>query len=270
MADNSPATVARELAMGFRGSQLLFVMAELGIADQLAGGPLDSSDLATRLNAAPDALHRVLRALAQFGVLEYGADGCFALTSVGDCLRSDRPDSLRPVARFWGHEMFQRSWGNLLHTVVTGETAFNHIFGMPAFDYLERHPDASAIYNPGMAKLQASTTPAIAAAYDFGAFDTIIDVGGGNGSLLAGILQAHPGPRGIVFDLPHARAEAEETLQRAGLAERACFKAGDFFDAVPTGGDCHILRQVIHDWNDKKAEAILLRCREALPASGCR
>lgn len=268
MADVAPAAVARQLLMGFRGTDLLYVMAELEIADQLANGPLDSAELAARLDAHPDALHRVLRALAQLGVLDHQPDGRFALTPVGDCLRSDRADSLRPMARFWGHETIQRPWGNLLHSVRTGESAFLHIFGVPVFDYLETDPDLAAIYHDGMARMRAAATAAIPAAYDFAPFGTIVDVGGGNGSLLVEILHAFPQPRGIVFDLPHAREEAQAALQDAGLAERVRFDAGDFFAAVTTGGDCYLLRQVIHDWDDARADAILRTCRRAISPSG--
>ena len=267
-ADADPTAAARRLLMGFRATHLLYVMAELGVADRLAGGPRDSADVAAELDAHPDALHQVLRALAQLGVLAQGQDGRFALTPVGDLLRSGRPDSLRSVARFWGHEMMQRAWGNLLHTVRTGETAFDHVFGVPAFDYLDAHPEAAAVYNAGMAQMRAAATAAVANDYDFAAFGTIVDVGGGNGSTLAAILRAYPGPRGVVADLPHARPAAEELLGEAGLADRASFEAVDFFVAVPAGGDCYLLRQVIHDWDDERAEAILRICRRAVPAHG--
>jgi len=268
MVDGDPTVVARQLLMGFRGTHLLSVMAELGIADQLVAGPRRSVDLAAALGTHPDALHRVLRALAQLGVLDQSGDGRFALTPVGDCLRSDRVDSLRPVARFWGHEMLQRAWGNLHYSVMTGEPAFDHVFGTPAFAYLDDHPEAADVYHRGMAQLRGDATAATATAYDFARFGTIVDVGGGNGSLLVEILQTFPGLRGVVFDPEHARPDAEATIQAAGLSDRVQFEAGDFFSAVPAGGDCYLLRQVIHDWDDARAEAILRSCRKAIPAHG--
>lgn len=254
--------------VGFRGTNLLYVMAELGVADLLADGPRSGAALASTLEAEPDALYRILRALAQIGVLEQRSDGRFELTPVGDCLRSDRQDSLRPVARFWGHEMLQRAWGNLLHTVMTGETAFDHVFKMPAFAYLEAHPSASALYNTGMAQMRARSAPAVAAAYDFEAFGVIVDVGSGNGSLLAAIPGAYPGRRGIMFDLSHAGPAAEEVIRSSNLTGRATFEAGDFFVSVPSGGDCYVLRQVIHDWDDDRALAILECCRRAMHRHG--
>ena len=257
MPDQSPAIAARNMVMGFRGTHLLYVMAELGMADLLAAGPRNSADLAAALDADRDALHRVLRALAQLGVSRPGDQTVrFALTPVGDCLRSDRPDSLRPTARLWGHEMIQRAWGNLLHTVRTGETAFDHVYGMSAFAYLDANPDAASVYNEFMANRPAAA-PAVAAAYDFAPFSTIVDVGGGNGSLLAEILGAYPGPNGVIFDLPHSRPDAEETIRTADLSDRVQFDGGDFFERVTAGGDCYLLRSIIHDWDDARSEAIL-------------
>jgi SAM-dependent methyltransferase len=268
MTDGSVAATARQMLFGFRTTHLLHVMAELGIADLLIGDARASADLAAELGAHPDALHRVLRALAQIGVLDQHPDGMFALTPIGDCFRSDRRDSLRPVARFWGSEMFQRSWGNMVHSVMTGETAFEHVFGVPVFEYLKAHPADAEIYHNGMAQNRSDATAATATSYDFAQFDTIIDVGGGTGSLLLEILQTYPQPRGVVFDLEHARLEAEAAIEASGLSDRVVFEAGDFFSAVPGGGDCYLMRQVVHDWDDAPAEAILRRCREVIPPDG--
>lgn len=264
MTDRELTTTLRQMIGGFQGTQLVYVMAELGIADLLTDDPRDSGDLAAQLHVNPDALYRVMRALAQIGLLDQGRDGRFSLTPLGGTLRSDRPDSMRPVARFWGHEMIQSAWGNVLHSVRTGETAFDHAFGMPAFTYLDVHPEAAAIYHQGMAQMRSRATQAAVAAYDFGSFGTIIDVGGGNGSLLIEILLAYPGPQGIVVDLPNARGEAEAMIATAGLNARARFEPGDFFSSLPRGGDCYLLRQVLHDWNDARTETILRVCREAV------
>jgi hypothetical protein len=256
------------MLMGFRSTHLLYVAAELDVADRIRNRPRSSVDLAAELGANPDALHRVLRALAQLGVLRHEPNDTFSLTPIGECLRSDRPDSLGPIARFYGHEMIQRAWGNMLHTVMTGEIAFDHLYGLPAFDYLEEHPEAAEVYHRGMAQIQAAATPAVVFAYDFGTFGTIVDVGGGNGSLIAAILRAYPVPRGIVADLPNARPAAEATIQTAGIGERARFEPIDFFAAVPAGGDGYLLRRIIHDWAEEPAVTILKRCRRAIPPHG--
>jgi SAM-dependent methyltransferase len=268
MSDPDPAVVARQLLMGFRGTHLLFVAAELGVADVLQHGPLAVDEIAARLAARRDPLRRVLRALAQLGVLTEASDGWFSLTPVGDCLRTDRPESLRPLARFWGHEMMQRAWGALLHTIMTGETAFDHALGMSAFTYLQSHPDAAAIYHDGMAKIQLSETNAVIDAYEFPPSGTIVDVGGGNGSLLAAVLQTVPATDGVVFDLPNAQSDVEATIRRAGLSDRIRFEPGDFFTEVTADGDCYLLRQIIHDWDDDDAVAILRSCRRAIAPAG--
>ena len=250
--------------MGFRGTHLLYVAAELGVADVLQEGPAAADEIAARLGAQRDPLHRVLRALAQLDVLAEASDGRFSLTPVGDCLRTDRPGSLRPLARFWGHEMMQRAWGSLLHTIMTGETAFDHAVGMSAFAYLQSHPDAAAIYHDGMAKIQTMETNAVIDAYEFPPCGTIVDVGGGNGSLLAAILQTVPATGGVVFDLPNAQADVEATIRTAGLTDRVRFEPGDFFTEVTADGDCYLLRQIIHDWEDDDAITILRTCRRAI------
>jgi SAM-dependent methyltransferase len=164
--------------------------------------------------------------------------------------------------------MMQRAWGSLLHTVMTGETAFDHALGMSAFEYLQSHPDAAAIYHDGMDKIQALETSAVINAYDFPPVGTIVDVGGGNGSLLAAILQTVPETRGVVFDLPNAQSDVEATIRTAGLTERIRFEPGDFFAELTAGGDCYLLRQIIHDWEDEDAVTILRSCRRAIAADG--
>ena len=198
---------------------------------------------------------------------KHRTDG-FSLTPLGDCLRTDRPGSLRPLARFWGHEMMQRAWGSLLHTIMTGETAFDHALGMSAFAYLQSHPDAAAIYHDGMAKIQVLETNAVIDAYEFPRCGTIVDVGGGNGSLLAAVLQTVPATGGVVFDLPNAQSDVEATIRTAGLTDRVRFEPGDFFTEVTADGDCYLLRQIIHDWEDDDAMTILRTCRRAIAPDG--
>ncbi|MBA2446882.1 MAG: methyltransferase, partial [Chloroflexi bacterium] len=262
--DATTRETLRQLITGFRASDLIAAAAELGLADLLADGPRSSAELAERAGADPDALHRVLRALAQLGVFAMLDDGRFALTPLGEPLRSDVPGSLRPLARFWGIDSQRRPWLSLPHTIRTGQTAFDHIYGVSWIEYLAAHPDVAAIFNAGMTGLTAAVTDAVVAAYDFSPFGTIVDVGGGNGTLMAAILAAHPGPRGIVFDLPHARDGALERLSAAGPAARCEFVGGDFFESVPTGADAYLLKWIIHDWDDQRSVAILRACRRAM------
>ncbi len=180
--DATARDTLRHLITGFRASDLIAAAAEVGLADLLADGPSSSDELAERAGAHPDALHRVLRALAQLGVVAMLDDGRFALTPLGEHLRSDVPGSLRPLARFWGIECNRRPWLNLPHTIRTGQTAFDHIYGMTWIEYLAAHPDAAAVFNAGMTGLTAAVTAAVVATYDFSPFRTIVDVGGGNGT----------------------------------------------------------------------------------------
>ena len=264
----SPADMMRRMVLGYQTSCLLYVAAELGLADLLADGPRGSDELAGLTATDADALRRLLRALVPLGVLRLLGDGRFALTPLGECLRSDVPGSQRALARLFGHDAFWRAWGNLLHSVRTGETAFDHAHGHDFIAHLAAEPDYVSRLNTGMEGSSPAATAALVAAYDFGRFGTIVDVAGGTGSLLTAILRAHPRPRGVLFDLPHSRAWAEATIAEAGLAGRCAFASGDFFAGVPGGGDAYILKQILHDFDDERCVAILRQCRRAMPPTG--
>jgi SAM-dependent methyltransferase len=253
------------MILGFRATCLLYVAAELGLADHLRDGDRSSAELAAATATDADALRRLLRGLAQLGVVRQLDGDRFGLTPLGQRLRSDVPDSQRPLARLFGHDAFWRAWGDLLHSVRTGQTAFEHVFGRPLFDYIGAQPDFVPIFNAGMAGSSPAVTAALVAAYDFDRFGTIVDVGSGTGSLLTAILQAAPRPRGILFDLPHSGDRAREAIERAGLGERCRFVGGDFFAGVPAGGDAYALKLILHDWDDERALAVLRQCRRAMP-----
>ena len=197
-------------------AQAVYVAAQLGIANAIAiEGPRSPRDLAERVDANPDALFRVLRALAGIGVFTERADGTFALTPLAEALRSDVPGSLRDSATMMGGEGVWRSWGEVLHTVRTGEPAFDHVFGMPVFDYYARNPVAARVGAAGLSARSGGENAAIVAAYDFSTADCVMDVGGGEGSLLRAILAAHPQLRGVLFEMPHV-----VDLARAALVGR--------------------------------------------------
>lgn len=264
----SPADIMRRMVLGFRTTCLVYVAAELGLADLLADGPRSSAELTSLAATDVDALHRVLRGLAQVGVFQALGEGRFGLTPLGECLRSDVPGSQRAHARLYGHEAFWGAWGDLLHSVRTGETAFEHAHGHGLFAHLAAEPEYVPRFNAGMSASSPAVTAALVAAYDFGHFGTVVDVGGGTGSLLTAILQAHPGPQGVLFDLPHSRERAEEAIARVGLAGRCVFASGDFFAGVPGGGDAYLLKLILHDWDDARCLTILEQCRRAMPATG--
>jgi SAM-dependent methyltransferase len=267
--DRSPTAKDTLLQMlaGYWISQAVHVAAELGIADLLTAGARGVNDLAAKTGADCDALYRVLRALASVGIFEEQGPGRFALTPMASLLGSDGPDSQRAFARIMGAEHYA-AWGNLLTTVQTGEPAFTRTFGMPFFEYLARNPERGHLFDQSMTGVHGGETAPMLEAYDFSGFDTVVDVGGGNGLLLASLLERHPRPTGIVFDTPAVAEHARATLARTSLDGRCRIEAGDFFEAVPAGGDAYILRHILHDWEDAEAAAILRNCGQAMQPDG--
>jgi SAM-dependent methyltransferase len=250
---------------------LLYVMAKLNLADALRVGPQPSSVLARTCAAHPDALHRVLRALTSLALLSEEADGSFGLTPLGCLLRSDVPDSLRDqVVLEW--EVWTRAHDGLLAAVRTGESGFSQVFGHSLYEHLAQHPDLARTFDAEMVSLSLSAAAALLAAYDFTPDFTpaarIVDVGGGAGALLAAILQAYPQASGVVFDLPAVAADARAYLATAGLTHRCEVVVGDFFQALPHGGDIYVLSHVLHNWDDAHCVQILQNCRAAMAPDG--
>jgi hypothetical protein len=194
-------------------------------------------------------------------------DGRFALTPLAEGLRTDAPGSLRAYAVMLGEDWHWRAWGELLHSVRIGQSAFEHTFGRDVFGYFGEHPEAARVFNAAMTSRTGQENAAVTAAYDWPA-GMIVDVGGGQGALLAAILARTPGARGVLFDLPHVVAAAGELIEGAGLTARCELVAGDFFERVPAGGDLYLLKRVIHDWDDGRAAAILRCCRAAMGERG--
>ncbi len=255
------------LLNGYQNTALVYVAAKLGLADLLAGGSRESSDLARSVGAHPSALHRILRALVVLGVCREDDDGRFSMSSSGVLLRADAPGSLRAMAIICGEE-YLGAWGGLLHSVLTGEKAFDRVFGMSQWEHREMHPELSEQFNSDLAQETARAGAAIVAAYDFSQFGAIADVGGGQGALLAAILNACPKTSGILLDTPHVIEKAHRYLEGEGVAARCRCVSGDFFAGVPDGADVHVLKSVIHDWDDEKSLVILANCRAALNAEG--
>lgn len=263
-----PSATLGPMITGFMVSQTIHVAARLGIADLLKDGAKSSDELARATATHAPSLHRMLRALAALGLLDEVEPGRFALTPLGGSLRTGVPGSLRNLALMYGGERMWQVWGNLLHSVRTGETAMRHLFGMGSFEYMARHPDLAAVFNEAMSEFTRQVAAAVLAVYDFSRFRTIVDVGGGNGTLVAMILAATPGLRGVIFDLPSGLAAAKSHLASAGIAERCQVVEGDFFKSVPDGGDAYMLKSIIHDWDDERSLVILENCRQAMPAHG--
>jgi O-methyltransferase domain/Dimerisation domain len=253
---------------GYVQSQVIYVAVRLGIVDALADGPKDAGALATATKAHAPTLRRLMRVLTALGLSDEGADGRYSLTPQGGLLRADVRGSLRMPVLFGVGDWYWRAWGEFLHTVQTGEPAFDHVWGMNAFEFWGRNPEAGEVHDRGMATLTAYTTAAILEAYDFSRFRSVIDVGGGTGTLLAAILQKHPTLRGMLFDLPHVIERAPDVLRAAGVSDRCELAAGSFFEGVPGGHDAYLLKWIIHDWDDARAIAILRACHGAMSGRG--
>ena len=258
-----------QMAIGHFVSRALYLAAKLGLADLLGEGARDHRELAKATETHAPSLNRVLRLLASVGVFEELDGGKFTLTPLGEMLRSDVPGSMRASVMLFAGVGIQDSWKELEYCVRTGEPAFRRTApDADPFTQMAQDPEAAALFDKAMATFAPQTAAAVAAAYDFSGFTRIADVGGGNGALLIGILQANPGLRGVVFDQPHVAARAQEQVTVVGLADRCDVIGGSFFDRVPSGADAYLLKHVIHDWNDERAMAILKNCRAPIPAIG--
>jgi len=255
------------MVTGYYISRAIYVAATLGIADLLAHGPQPSSTLAKATGTHAESLTRVLRLLASVGVFTEQDDRCFALTPLGECLRTGVPGSMRSAALLFAG-ITQEAWRDLLYSVRTGEPAFHHVFGMDSFSYMAQHPEEAANFDEAMADFTKGIAIAVAATYDFSQFGTIVDVGGGNGMFLEAVLKAHPTLRGVLFDMPHVAERAQQRIEAVGLAERCKAVGGDFFLEVPSGGEAYILKHVIHDWGDARAVTILKNCHRAMGPQG--
>ena len=261
--DAPPQTALVQMMTGYWVSQALYVAAKLGVADLLVEGPRSVEDLAKATLTDAPSLRRVLRALASAGVFTEAGPGVFALTPLAGLLRTGTADFMNALAIMYAEEQYS-AWGNILHSVRTGEPAFDHQFGMSYFSYLAQHPEADAVFNQAMTNWTTQLVSAVVDAYDFSPFKTVIDVGGSYGTLLAGILRSNQTAQGILFDQPHVVTAAKEQLALANLAARCQTVGGDFFVEVPAGGDAYVLAQILHDWNDERSGVILRHCHRAM------
>jgi hypothetical protein len=249
-------------------SQALYVAAELGLADLLKDGPRHHADLAKAAGVQADPLRRVLRALASVGVFAEREPGRFELTPLAEFLRSDVPGSMRAMARMFGADWHWRAHGDILYCLDTGRPSFERVYGKGLFDYFNENPEAGKLFGEAISGGGPSHGHPAVAAYDLSSFNTIVDVGGGYGGFIISALKANPDATGILFDLPLTVEGARARVEAAGLNGRCQLFGGDFFKSVPAGGDVYFSENVIHDWNDEKALAILKNIHRAMPAHG--
>jgi SAM-dependent methyltransferase len=266
--DPPPQIALYHLATGHYLSHALCLAARLGIADLLNGGPRHANELAAATGMHAPSLNRVMRLLASADVFAEREDGSFELTALGGHLRSAVPGSARAMIMLFAGERIQDAWRELEYSVRTGNPVFQKRGVEDPFRDPTRTAEDNAIFDAAMADLTRLTAIAVAAAYDFSPFRKVVDVGGGNGALLIGILKATPHVPGIVFDQPPAAERAQKQIAEGELAERCAAVGGDFFKEVPNGADAYILKHVIHDWPDDRAIAILKNCRRAMGNGG--
>ncbi|MBD3886706.1 methyltransferase [Phormidium tenue FACHB-886] len=256
----APQETMLSLIGGFWIARSIYLAAQLGVADLFDDQPKTIAQLAAATNTDPRSLYRLLRALSSVGIFTE-SDQSFALTPLGATLKSDSPGSMRYAAMAQMGDDHSLGWSNGLHSLKTGEIAFDAAAGMSVWDYYAQHPEAGKVFSQSMTSMGTAIAQAVVASYDFSRFNTIVDVGGAQGSLISTILQANSHLNGILFDLPEiiANVQVDQNIQPV---------AGNFFESVPTGGDAYLMRWIIHDWNDEKSSIILKNCHQAMPEHG--
>ena len=256
-----------EMIAGFRASRAIYVAARLGLADALRDGPREVRAIAEATATHAPSLERLLHALASLDLLVCDGDGRYALTPLGATLDSDAPGSLRAWAEVALGGEHYAAWGELEHAVRHGEAAFEHVFGTDVWEYRRRHADRGALFSQGMASLASTFDERIVANRALAKVECLVDVGGGDGSVLLAILRAHPAMRGVVFDLPHVVDAARARIAEAGLAGRCRVVAGDAFESVPAS-DGYLLCRMLHDWSDERAQALVRNCGHVMTSGG--
>ncbi|HEX7028628.1 MAG TPA: methyltransferase [Gammaproteobacteria bacterium] len=251
-----------QMIVGHMACRAIYVVAKLGVADLLASGSKTAEEIAEQTGTDSESLYRLLRALASSGIFQEGKDRRFSLTPMAEYLCEDSPGSLRSFALMVGNTSYA-IWGELMHAVQTGEEAFQRVFGVSMFEYFKQNPDKGRDFDAAMESMHRREVEPMLSAYDFSDCETVVDVGGGNGSLMSEVIDRYPNIRGIVYDLPQVIERAKKKIRGDNVAEKLTFESGSFFDSVPGGGDIYLLRHIIHDWDDEKAKTILQNCRKA-------
>lgn len=263
-----PQMILSQMITGYWVSQCLYAAAKLNLADHLQDGSRSVSELASATQAHEPSLYRLLRALASVGVIVEAPAQTFSLTPMGFYLRNDVPGSVAGMALMLGDREHYNSWGNIVHSIMTGESAFENLFGMQVFDYYAQNPEPAQIFDRAMSSFSAQEIGGMLSHYDFSGIGTLVDVAGGHGSLLTSILQAYPTMQGILFDLPAVIAGAQSVVAETSVADRCQLVSGSFFEPLPSGADAYILKHIIHDWDDARSIEILKQCRAAMADNG--
>ncbi len=248
-------------------SHVLYVAAKLSLADHLAKRPEGIDDLAAITKTHSPSLGRFLRTLGHLGLVTEDGAGRFTLTPLGEALKTGAPGSARAAILTLASPWMANGWTRLLQSVQTGQPGLEQTLGMPIFDWLAEHPDEASLFSETMVSFHGTEPAAVATAYDFSAMNTVVDIGGATGNLLAAILSRYTTVRGILYDLPHVVRDAPSLLQAREVADRVTITSGSFFDGVPSGGDAYLLSHIIHDWTEVQCLRILGHCRSAMAPS---
>ncbi|MGW7514426.1 methyltransferase [Streptomyces sp. NPDC054796] len=257
-----------QMIFGTVAAQTLGAAARLKVAEHLGDGEREAADVAADCAADPGALLRLLRAMTGLGLAIEPRPGVFALTPRGKLLHPRAPGSFATLAQVFTEPLMVRSFERLAQCVRSGEPAFDDTFGTSFFGYLEQHPELSRQFNAAMSEGTRATAAVLPDHYDFGVFSTVVDVGGGDGTLLAAVLRRWPATKGVVYDSAQGLAQAAATMEAAGVVDRFTAVTGDFFASAPEGGDLYLLKSVLHDWNDEQCTTILRHVRDVVPDHG--
>jgi hypothetical protein len=247
---------------------MVLAAAQLQLADRIGDGARTAADLASELGLQARPLHRFMRTLAGMGVLTEREGQAFALTELGQAMRKDAPGSAYATILTLGGELCQRSWNEMRYSLETGKPGLDKAFGQALFDYLAERPEEASLFSETMVGFHGLEPPAVADAFDFDRFGSIVDVGGATGNMLVHVCKRHPNVKGVLYDLPHVVTDAPALLEAHGMSDRISIEGGSFFEAVPDGHDAYILSHIIHDWDEDRCHTILGLCREAMNPGG--
>jgi len=263
-----PDAILMQMLFGALLQKSICVATKLRIADLLAEKSLTVEELAAKTEAHAPSLYRILRTLAGNGIFAENDDRTFRLTPLAELLRSDAPNSMYDFSIMMSEEWLWSAWGELMYSVKTGGVAHDKVQGMSSFEFFTKNQDAGKVFNRAMTNLSMNVVPAIVPAYDFSGISKIVDIAGGHGILLAGILKANPQMQGVLFDLPSVIEGAGELLEKEGVRNRVELAIGDFFQSIPAGADAYLMKHIIHDWDDERSIKILKSIRSAMKENG--
>ena len=264
----SPQAVLRQMVQGFMPAKSLQVAAELGIADLIAEKPKSADQLSTILGVHSESLYRLLRALTSLGIFKEISHNQFENTPLSEAFRTNVPGSMRDYLIFYPDDPFMLAVTKLLDVVKTGKPSFKDANGCEQWEYFQRHRESAERFNKGMAARTSQVISALLESYDFSQFKTLIDVGGGLGTVLASILSKFQQLHGCLYEQSSVVEGAKSFLEAQGVISRCNLISGDFFESVPKDFDAYLMKSIIHDWDDEKALAILKNCRASINKHG--